>query len=372
MRKAAKRARCYCPKCRKPMHPLSLEGVEVDLCPDCLGMWFDSGELSRAAGLVFNTDAQGAALARASRTVFRCPLCAMPLYSRELDPGSAILVEQCVKCSGLFLDRDEFTRAREHYKGVGARRRMPRPGREPVPDLPSSIDPDSGTLAFFQLLTGLPLELDVPQTLFPPVVTALIVTNVVVLIAAFLGGFEEWIYALGLVPDDVLEGRNLYTFLTSMFMHGGVLHILGNMYFLYIAGDNVEERFGQVPFLGFYLLCGLVAGLGHVLGEAASYVPVVGASGAISGVLGAYMVLFPHTRFRLRWFYFLWHHVAIDMPAWAYFGFWILLQVVYAEMGVPGVAWWAHIGGFACGVTVALVSRAREKATEHSMPRRTP
>jgi len=327
MRSRRKLTRCRCPKCGVAMSCLAFEGVEVDLCPRCLGMWFDAGELSRAAGLRFDTDPAGKALARAERTTYRCPLCAVPMYRRELDPGSGILAEQCVKCSGLFLDRDEFTRARAHYKSIGA------PARA---------------------------EVNVPQTLFPPVVGSLIVLNTAILVAALLSGLVDWVHALGLVPAEVVSGRHLHTIITSMFMHGGVFHLLGNMYFLYVTGDNVEERLGPWKFLAFYLACGLVATITQVATDIHSAIPMVGASGAISGVLGAYMVLFPHNRFLCRWIFsggFYYRPIRVEIPAWAYFGFWIALQIVYASLGTPGVAWYAHIGGLACGVVVALCVR---------------
>jgi membrane associated rhomboid family serine protease len=129
-----------------------------------------------------------------------------------------------------------------------------------------------------------------------------------------------------------------------MFMHGNIIHPVGNMHFLYVTGDNVEERFGWCRYLGFYLLCGLVAGAANVALAPMSEVPCVGASVAISGVLGAYVVLFPNNRFVIRWFYFLWAHFAFRMPVWAYFGLWIGCQFLCAQLDVPGMAWWAHIG----------------------------
>ena len=345
------------------MRLLQMHGVEVDLCPDCMGTWYDARELSRAVGLRFRDTASGAALAGARRTAHRCPSCAIPLYEREIDRGAGILVDQCPQCSGLFLDRGEFSRIQGHFRGRGAPARVKRAtlasGRA---DAPGEVDGDSFGIAFFQWLTRLPVELDVPQTLFPPAVMTLVVLNAVVLVLALFYGLRDWIEALGLVPADVLAGRRLYTFLTSMFVHAGPFHLIGNMYFLYIAGDNVEEKFGPLRFLGFYLLCGVVADLAHVAGTAHSTLPSVGASGAVAGVLGAYLVLFPHVRFRKRWFYLLWENVTFDFPAYMYFGFWVAMQVVFALMGVPGVAWWAHVGGFTCGALIAACVRRRERA----------
>jgi membrane associated rhomboid family serine protease len=347
-----------CPKCLAEMGALRLEGVQVDLCPRCLGMWFDGGELPRAARLKFSDAADGAALARSSRTARRCPACTKPLYERQVEPRASILVDQCPQCGGLFLDRGEFTRVKDYYRTAGARADH-REIREPPPgtDLADEVDPDSPGAVLFQWLTGLPLELDQPQTLLPPVVIGVVAVNLAVLITSYVCGLPQAVEALGAVPADVVAGRRLYSLLTSMFVHAGFFHFLGNMYFLYVAGDNVEERLGHWRFLGFYLACGIVAGLAQVLSNVSSVLPCVGASGAVSGVLGAYVVLFPRTRFRVRWFYFLWYHAYLDIPVWAYLGFWVALQVAFAAVGAGGVAWWAHLGGFACGLAVGASVR---------------
>jgi membrane associated rhomboid family serine protease len=164
------------------------------------------------------------------------------------------------------------------------------------------------------------------------------------------------------VPSEIAHGERLFTLFTHMFMHGGIVHLFGNMYFLYVLGDNIEGRFGSLPFLGFYLLCGLAAAGTEVLGDPGSTIPAVGASGAIAGILGAYMVLFPLNKLLLRGWYRGWTGWSIrsyrwEVPAVAYLGFWLLLQLLYAALDVPGVAWWAHIGGFATGAAVGLMVR---------------
>lgn len=169
-----------------------------------------------------------------------------------------------------------------------------------------------------------------------------------------------------MVPADILAGRNLHTLLTSMFLHADIFHIGGNMIFLYVFGDNIEDDFGHLRFLLFYLLCGLLADLAHILSLTTSsdlLIPTLGASGAISGVLGAYIVMYPRARILtlllFRFFY------VVPIPAVIFLGFWFLLQVLYTFLGMDGgVAYWAHIGGFAAGVIIALFfkkSRASKK-----------
>jgi len=153
-------------------------------------------------------------------------------------------------------------------------------------------------------------------------------------------------------------------FVGSMFLHGGWIHLISNMWALWVFGDNVEDRMGHVRYLVFYLLCGLVAGATHVYFNPASDVPVVGASGALSGVLGAYLVLFPLARVLTVIPVFFWP-VFVEVPAIVFLGLWFLAQYAGASAslhGLPasgGVAWWAHVGGFAAGLTFIWSFRRR-------------
>jgi membrane associated rhomboid family serine protease len=178
---------------------------------------------------------------------------------------------------------------------------------------------------------------------------------------------EALIAALGVVPARLLTSPTpdqLATLVISMFLHGGWLHLLSNMLALYIFGDNIEDRLGHGSYLIFYLVCGLAAGLTHVLFNPTSPVPSIGASGAISGVMGAYFLLFPTARvitliplFILPWI--------VEIPALVYLGFWFLsqllngtLEIVAGAQAYGGVAWWAHAGGFIAGlVLVGLFAR---------------
>jgi len=151
----------------------------------------------------------------------------------------------------------------------------------------------------------------------------------------------------------------LFPLFSSMFLHGGLMHLLGNMLFLYIFGDNVEDSFGHIGYLFFYLLCGVGSGLIHVMFNWGSSVPALGASGAISGVMGAYAVMFPSHRILTFFFIFL-----IPVPAILILGYWFALQFVAGINGLGmatagGVAWWAHIGGFLMGVVIAWAAKKR-------------
>jgi membrane associated rhomboid family serine protease len=165
----------------------------------------------------------------------------------------------------------------------------------------------------------------------------------------------------------VLGETSWLTAFTSMFMHGGWLHIVGNMWFLYVFGDNVEDSMGPIRFVVFYLLCGMAAVVAQVLANPTSPIPMVGASGAIGGVMGAYAVLYP--RVPVHMLVFLGFYVdRIVVPAWVMLGYWFLIQLV-SGAAVPseggGVAFWAHVGGFVAGVVLVMWFRDPQRVSAH-------
>jgi membrane associated rhomboid family serine protease len=185
------------------------------------------------------------------------------------------------------------------------------------------------------------------------------------------GALQSFIEAWGVVPREYSAGRDLApsiplpfwsTLLTSMFLHGGWAHLGGNMLFLWIFGDNIERRLGHARFLAFYLACGLAAGIAHILFNIHSGVPTVGASGAISGVMGGYLLLFPNNRVRV-----MTQGGITAVPAFVMLGLWILMQFV-SQLGsitdtgeTGGVAYLAHIGGFVAGLALVAVMGGRRQ-----------
>ncbi len=216
----------------------------------------------------------------------------------------------------------------------------------------------------------IPLKDTIPSQTFPVVNISLIVINSIVFLYEVSLGPQlgELFKVLGVIPVKYfwlkqyepfnLVERYLPLF-TSMFLHGGWVHIIGNMWYLWIFGDNVEDRMGHGRYLLFYILCGLAAGLTHIYLNPTSTVPTVGASGAIAGVMGAYFILFPHSRVLtlLPIFFFI---DIIEIPAFFFLGFWVLLQFFQGAitlMATPtagGVAWWAHFGGFITGAVLVF------------------
>jgi len=163
-----------------------------------------------------------------------------------------------------------------------------------------------------------------------------------------------------MVPNEIVHGQRLYTLITSMFMHAGWIHLLGNMLYLYIFGDNVEDAFGHISYLLFYITCGLAAAFAHIMSltnPADFDVAVLGASGAISGVLGAYVVFYPKARIIT-----LLGYIIVPLPAILFLGFWFVMQWLYGFFDVSGgVAYWAHVGGFIAGMILAFAFGLRRK-----------
>ncbi len=183
----------------------------------------------------------------------------------------------------------------------------------------------------------------------------LVALNVLFFLVELAGG-DPFILKWSFVPSRFLAnpGGQLITIVTAMFMHAGWAHLLGNMLFLWIFGDNVEDRFGHSRYLIFYLFCGVIANFTQLAFTAHSDIPNLGASGAIAGVLGAYILLFPEERIRVYLF-----GIIVPLPAWAMLGFWIVMQLFSGIAGITtaaqtgGVAYLAHIGGFASGLILA-------------------
>ena len=222
----------------------------------------------------------------------------------------------------------------------------------------------------------IPLRDTIPARRFPIVNIVLIGLNVLVfLFESVLSPeqLDQFIWLWGLVPKRLWEEGGLYGWLplfTSMFMHGGWWHLISNMLALYIFGDNVEDRLGPFRYVLFYLFGGLAASAAHLVAYSSSPIPTAGASGAIAGVLGAYLVLYPRARVvtLVPIFYFI---RIVEVPALIYLGFWFLSQLFNGLFALSaadvfssgGVAWWAHIGGFVFGLAIIRLISPRPPRT---------
>ena len=218
-----------------------------------------------------------------------------------------------------------------------------------------------------------PLRDNIPAHRFPAVTIGLIAANVAVFLYQYLlapQSAQRMIVLYGLIPRELTSGVPLVphpfpvevTLFSSMFVHGGLFHVGGNMLYLWIFGNNVEDAMGHARFVLFYVLSGLAAAFTQVMAGPNSAIPMVGASGAVSGVLGAYLLLYPHARVltlvTLGWFWRL-----VEIPAVIVLGFWIVVQVANGLLTFNfqggGVAWFAHIGGFAAGMVLLPFCKRR-------------
>ncbi len=213
----------------------------------------------------------------------------------------------------------------------------------------------------------IPYKDDNPTSHFPFVTIAIILINSIVFFLVPSSGEagKEAVYAYGAIPIYIMSfqgAQPIHPFLTvftSMFMHGSILHLLGNMLYLWIFGDNIEDRLGHVRFIIFYLICGIVAAYSYAITDPASKIPMIGASGAISGVLGAYLLLFPKAKVHALIFlgFFV---TVIKIPAILVIGFWAVIQFLSGLLSTGlhaqgGIAWFAHVGGFLWGlITIRL------------------
>ncbi|MBN2384489.1 rhomboid family intramembrane serine protease [bacterium] len=230
----------------------------------------------------------------------------------------------------------------------------------------------------------IPLKDTIPSQTYPFVNYFLISANCIVFLFELALGpeLEQFIQHFGVIPGAFTRAYHpepdlvgylsvaVLPLFSSLFLHGGWFHLIGNMLFLYIFGDNVEDRLGHFKYLVFYLLCGVLASLGHVVMNLDSLVPTIGASGAIAGVLGAYVVLYPWARVRTLIFIFIFFDI-IEIPAIFFIVIWFMMQVLSGFGSIMsassgGVAWFAHIGGFLAGLLGVLVFRSRRR------PRRPP
>lgn len=202
----------------------------------------------------------------------------------------------------------------------------------------------------------------------PAVTYGLILANSIVFLWEYLNGFDQRIFLnFGEVPILVLQGKRLFTLVTSMFIHGDFWHIFGNMMYLFVFGNNVEDRFGHVKYFILYIIFGIVGGFTNsvasvLFGGRDAFIPAIGASGAIAGVLGAYVVFFPGARI----ISLVLAGIA-PVPAWLFIGFWFILQLLYSGFGTS-VAYIAHIGGFIAGLVLALIFKERFRLETRTPP----
>lgn len=326
-----------CPRCSMTLlEPVSLEGIEVDACPRCGGLYFDAGELAqvveRSVGSLSDQNALGPARGASGMA---CPACNAPLmvHAFEGEAGGSFDLDLCHACQGIWLDRGELDEVKKSRAiEIVAR-------------------PKSWKTWLFQFLLQLPVEFNIKPRRFPLITVSLLICNTVIFLGLLMAAHVHSVFdAFALFPARVGEGQWLLSLISHQFLHSGVLHLLINLYFLYILGDNVEDVLGRLGFLVFFVSMGILGGLSHTLIDWGSVVPMVGASGAISGVMAAYAVFFRRAKLTFMLIVF-----QFKVSAPAYVSIWLGLNVLGLLLHQGRVAWGAHLGGFAGGLLVAAL-----------------
>ena len=329
-----------CPACEQKMTQKifrSGDGLTIDQCPNCYSVWLDQGELGKSKRLVREYFGKhGNKLGKknyfraypVAKTVKKLPMISprMPMLDLSED------------------ERDENAEERELEQGTTA------------------AEVTWGIWAF-TALTGMPLEAyNPPRRRFPYVVITLIVVNVLIhwLIAVNSATAKQIYYTYGAVPQAVMHGHNLFSLITHAFLHASWPHLLFNMYFLWVFGDNVEDRLGHGKFIFFYGICALLSGIGQLLTMGYANIPLVGASGAIAGVMGAYLYFFPKAAF----YQAIIIPYPLKIPAVVYLGGWVLIQFFGHLHARSNIAWWAHLCGFFVGLFLAWLCYNLRRVSE--------
>lgn len=337
-----------CPRCHYPLRELHNGQVVVDHCEVCRGNFFDTHEIALVWGAGANPHywVEQNIASWKGNTSLVCPKdgSRMDAWRLSWADEKPVEVDTCPQCQGLWLDEHEGGRLVRVVQAHDAER--------------ADAQQVKWKGYLFQLFTGLPVEVWNPVRSRPWVLYGLIASLVAVfgweawVSAAFEQRGEELIRYYALIPAKIMAGQELHGLVTHAFLHGGVAHLLGNLYFLWVFGDNIEDRLGWQRFVVIYALTGLVAAAVQVASDPSSTIPVLGASGAISGVTGAYLALFPRVKMRVIWLF-----IPLRFGVFWYFLLWVGTQVLSASLGLPGVAWYAHLGGFFSGVVLGMMFR---------------
>jgi rhomboid family protein len=353
-----------CPHCPSELQPVILRHVQVGSCPSCKGLWFETSELAKFNH--FDSDFPLYPDHSFDGTLLksRCPQCEQLRLSRiPYSPGSKLYVERCSGCKGVWLDAGEIKKVRNILaRKVIMHRRLRRLNdvvrREQemwetyMERVAEEEDKRKVSTSewLFMFLTRLPTEVWNPTRHVPKATITLVVINVFVFaLQQFFKGSAA-IHNLAFIPDQFRQGQHFYNVVTAMFLHGSMAHIAANLYFLYTFGDNVEDFLGWLNLTLLYLACGLTAQMSYFFSNMHSTIPALGASGAISGLIAAYMILFSRRK------------IFVMIVAWpvriraVWCGvFWLLLQILGAAEGRTGIAWSAHIGGFIAGAALIQI-----------------
>ena len=335
-----------CPRCRSYLQAAVLEGIQIDHCVRHCGTFLDRGELKDAVHPILDPSLWDNDEMVSSRTesTLLSPVDQSPMETLRFDSKPPLEIDRCKSTGGIWLDEGECEKLyrlvlekgqdKEHPLGAGREQR--------------------GALSYlFQLFSSLPLEVWHPTRTKPLAMLATLVIVVGVFIVQILGldgdaSFGDWLVDLFALHPDVFSSGWVWQLLTYGLLHGGFAHLFGNGFMLYLYGDNVEDVMGPRLFLELLIVSTIAGGVLEIVMGAS--VPIVGLSGGIAGILGAYFYLFPKVKIRFVFAFIVWR-----FPAWVTVAFWGFSQFIGVGVENSGVAYWCHIGGFAAGYALAMM-----------------
>ncbi len=365
-----------CPVCSNSLRQIRYKSVHIDICPKCKGIWFDSGEFLQIVQSVKESNEISPekvelfekrnvqVLDNIDEKDRFCPRCDSTLHKFNYSYDSNVFLDKCSECGGIWADADEVRRVASYLKsdpkaiaiGKGLAEKAQKV--EDWRDLSQFGSELSGRIRIGYLLflpkIIVPLSDDAQRKRIPIVTISIIASCVLVFSGQvfFVSEPNDFVQEFGFISGDFLS----VGLISSMFLHGGVFHLLWNMFYLWLFGDNVEDRFNHFGYFVFYLLCGIIASVIYSVFNWGSTIPAIGASGAVSGVMGAYCVFYPAARIKIFFVYRVVH-----LPAVLFLVGWFLFQLIMGFLSkvviASEIAWFAHIGGFAFGVTVAYFKK---------------
>jgi len=383
-----------CPDDGASLAKVDLRGTPVNVCRTCGGTFLDASALddiirdSAIAGDIppDMEEAEDRKPEDGSQKHRKCPRCGAGMATTQFLSFSKIYLDRCIHCNGVWTDRGEVRAVVDHvaekHKAVYeatrahdasmntigveiARAVHHRHKMQELANLGTHMSSRATITTILLPKIILPLRSDAKESGIPPMTAGIILTNILIFVLQlfFVTDFKTFFSTFGLVSSTLLDGPPILTLISSMFLHGGFFHLFGNMLYLWVFGCAVEQTLNARLFLAWYLIAGICAGLAHTLMNIGMPVPMIGASGAISGIMGTYIVLYPSSTIET----FIVDRV-VDVPAWIYLGIWIGFQVLMASIltavGVCcGVAWAAHIGGFGAGVALAFIAKRLDART---------
>jgi membrane associated rhomboid family serine protease/Zn-finger nucleic acid-binding protein len=361
-----------CPSCCGRLREVKSKTALVNICLDCRGIWFDSGEFVDFARRLTESEKISPkevrlfeprtvhTLKTVKETLKLCPKCNLAMKRFNYSYDSNIFLDKCTNCQGIWTDGGEIQQVARYLKDDP---RIKTIGNDLVEHeknmeelrswagIGEALSIPASHFILYMPKIILPLSDDNPRERFPVLTISIITLCVTIFIgqASFIDDLQSFFYFYGFVPKHFFD----IGLITSIFLHGDIFHLFGNMFFLWIFGDNVEDRFSSLGFIVFYFSCGLTASVLHAAFNYNSSIPAIGASGAISGVMGAYLIFYPKARMSILLIYRI-----VRVNASLYLIMWFIFQLMfaftaYSSNAATGIAWFAHIGGFVFGVLVA-------------------